>query len=195
MKRTTAGLCLMALILSVGMNSVLRADQVVTGSDFFVADEGRHQWVSAQNGRTGVLTVSGALLSSPCTLETNEVSLPLPRRAQGIQARHVLTLDLQGCGDGGSVTSATSAAGRDSTMAVYSALLTGVEGGLLQPEQRMVGTGRAVLYGGANRFTWYLSEAQQQALTAQQMSDRRQGKPYMNPRDNNALLRLRLDYE
>lgn len=28
-----------------------------------------------------------------------------------------------------------------------------------------------------------------------QATDRAQGKPYMNPRDNTALLRLRLDYE
>ncbi|HEI3199974.1 TPA: nuclease PIN, partial [Escherichia coli] len=36
---------------------------------------------------------------------------------------------------------------------------------------------------------------QQQALAGQQATDRAQGKPYMNPRDNTALLRLRLDYE
>ncbi|EPI2623828.1 hypothetical protein ACS1UY_005188 [Escherichia coli] len=29
----------------------------------------------------------------------------------------------------------------------------------------------------------------------QQATDRPKGKPYMNPRDNTALLRLRLDYK
>lgn len=190
MKRMTTALCLAALLLSGGMNSVLGAPD-----DFFVANESRHQWVNGHNGRTGVLIVNGALLSSPCTLETSEAELPLPRRTQGMQDRYELTLNLVGCGDGGAVTSAASDAGRGSIMVVYSALLTGTEGGLLQPEQRMVGTGRAVLHGGANRFTWLLSQAQQQALVTGQASDRAQGKPYMNPRDNNALLRLRLDYE
>lgn len=190
MKRMTTALCLAALLLSGGMNSVLGAPD-----DFFVANESRHQWVNGQNGRTGVLIVNGALLSSPCTLETSEAELPLPRRTEGMQDRYELTLNLVGCGDGGAVTSAASGAGRGSIMVVYSALLTGTEGGLLQPEQRMVGTGRAVLHGGANRFTWLLSQAQQQALVTGQASDRAQGKPYMNPRDNNALLRLRLDYE
>lgn len=195
MKRMTTGLCLAALLLSAGMNSVLGVDETGRPDNFFVANESRHQWVNEHNGRTGMLIVSGALLSSPCTLETSEAALPLPRRTQGIRDSYELALTLVGCGDGGAVTSAASGAGRDSTMVVYSALLTGIEGGLLQPEQRMVGTGRAVLHGGANRLTWSLSQAQQQALITGQASDRAQGKPYMNPRDNHALLRLRLDYE
>lgn len=195
MNRTTTGLCLAALLVSCSMNSVLRADELVMRDNFFVADETRHQWVNEHNGRTGMLTVSGALLSSPCTLETNEVELPLPEQREGIMTRYALKLNLLGCGDGGAVTSATSVAGRDSMMVMQSALLTGVEDGVLQPEQRMVSTGRAVVYGGANQFTYWLSEAQQQALAGQQATDRAQGKPYMNPRDNTALLRLRLDYE
>ncbi|HCU0389670.1 TPA: nuclease PIN [Escherichia coli] len=195
MNRTTTGICLAALLVSCSMNSVLRADELVMRDNFFVADEIRHQWVNEHNGRTGMLTVSGALLSSPCTLETNEVELPLQKSTEGIMTRYVLKLNLLGCGDGGAVTSATSVAGRDSMMVMQSALLTGVEDGVLQPEQRMVSTGRAVVYGGSNQFIYYLSEAQQQALAGQQAADRAQGKPYMNPRDNTALLRLRLDYE
>lgn len=148
MNRTTTGLCLAALLVSCSMNSVLRADELVMRDNFFVADETRHQWVNEHNGRTGMLTVSGALLSSPCTLETNEVDLPLQKSTEGIMTRYVLKLNLLGCGD-----------------------------------------------GGANQFTYWLSEAQQQALAGQQATDRAQGKPYMNPRDNSALLRLRLDYE
>ncbi|MFO6428144.1 pilus-assembly fibrillin subunit [Escherichia coli] len=71
MNRTTTGLCLAALLVSCSMNSVLRADELVMRDNFFVADETRHQWVNEPNGRTGMLTVSGALLSSPCTLETD----------------------------------------------------------------------------------------------------------------------------
>ncbi|ECW0470412.1 TPA: nuclease PIN [Salmonella enterica subsp. enterica serovar Mississippi] len=195
MNRTTTGLCLAALLVSCSMNSVLRADELVMQDNLFVADETRHQWVNEHNGRTGLLLVSGALLSSPCTLETNEVELPLQKSTEGIMTRYALKLNLLGCGDGGALVSGTSVAGRDNMMVMQSALLTGVEGGLLQPDQRMLSTGRAVVFGGANQFTYWLSEAQQQALVGQQTIDRAQGKTYMNPRDNNALLRLRLDYE
>lgn len=177
------------------MNSVLRADQVVMETDFVSEDKGRRQWVTAQGYRSGILIVSGALLSSPCTLETNEVALPLFSGVPIIQDRYALMLDLQGCGDGGGITSTTSVAGRNSMMVVHSTLLTAVEGGLLPPEQPMVGTGRTVLYGGANRLTYYLSEAQQQMLVVQQASDWKHGKANVNTWDNNALLRLRLDYE
>ncbi|ELC5340108.1 nuclease PIN [Salmonella enterica] len=194
MHRTITGFCLAAL-LSGSISSVLWADELVMRDNFFVADEKRHQWVNERNGRTGMLMVSGALLSSPCTLETNELELPLPQQKEGMMTRHALKLNLLGCGDGGEVTSATSVAGRESMMVMQSALLTGVEGGVLQPDQRMVSAGRAVVYGGTNQFTYWLSEAQHQALAGQQIADRAQGKPYLNPRDNNALLRLRLDYE
>ncbi|EEY4101112.1 nuclease PIN, partial [Escherichia coli] len=109
--------------------------------------------------------------------------------------RYALKLNLLGCGDGGTVTSAGLVAGRDSMMVMQSALLTGVEDGVLQPEQRMVSTGRAVVYGGANQFTYWLSESQQQALVGRWVTERMQGKRHQNPRENPALLRLRLDYE
>lgn len=125
MNRTTTGLCLAALLVSCSMNSVLRADELLMRDNFFVADETRHQWVNEHNGRTGMLIVRGALLSSPCTLETNEVELPLQKSTEGIMTRYVLKLNLLGCGDGGAVTSATSVAGRDSMMVMQSALLTG----------------------------------------------------------------------
>ncbi|HBC1707902.1 TPA: hypothetical protein ICA47_004710 [Escherichia coli] len=85
MDRTTTGIFLAALLVSCSMDSVLRADET------------RHQWLNERNDRTGMLTVSGALLSYQCTLDTNEVKPPLP-------------------------------------------------------EHRMVSTGRAVMYGGANQF-------------------------------------------
>lgn len=134
MNRTTTGLCLAALLVSCSMNSILRAD------------EPRHQWSNEHNGRTGMLTVSGVLQSSPCTLEMKEVELPLKKSTEGIMTRYAL--NLLGCGD-----------------------------------------------GGANQFTYWLSDTQQQALAGQLATERAQGKPYLTPRDNTALLRLRLDYE
>ncbi len=83
MNRTTTGLCLSVLLVSCSMISSLRADELVMRDNFFVADESHHQWVNERNGRTGMLTVSGALLSSSCTLETNEVELPLPEQKEG----------------------------------------------------------------------------------------------------------------
>ncbi|HAX5209946.1 TPA: nuclease PIN [Escherichia coli] len=189
MSRTTTGICLVALLLSCSMDSVLRADELLMRDDFFVADESRHQWTNERNERTGMLFVSGALLSSPCTLETNEVELPLPEQKEGIMTRYVLKLNLLGCGNGGAVTSATSVAGRESMMVMQSALLTGVDNSVLQPGQQTVSTGRAVVYGGANQFTYWLNDTQWQAI------ERVQGRPYMNQRDNTTMLRLRLDYE
>lgn len=195
MGRTTMGLCLVAQLISCSMNSVLWADELVMQENFFVADESSHQWVNEHNGRTGLLLVSGALLSSPCTLETNEVELPLLEQTNRFVTHYALKLNLQGCGDGGVVTSATSVAGRDSMMVMQSALLTGVASSSLQPSQRIVSTGRAVVYGGSNQFTYWLSEEQQQALAGSQVKDFAQGKPYVNPLNNSALLHLRLDYE
>ncbi|EEX3983084.1 nuclease PIN, partial [Escherichia coli] len=77
MSRTTTGLCLAALLVSSSMSSVLQAGELVVRDDFFVADENRHQWVNEDNGRTGTLNVKGALVSSPCILETPEIKLPL----------------------------------------------------------------------------------------------------------------------
>ncbi|TNV16822.1 nuclease PIN [Buttiauxella sp. B2] len=193
--KKTAGLSLAALVVSCSLITALWADELVMRDNFFTADEERHQWVNEQNGRTGMLIVSGALLSSPCTLETNEVALPLQKQVEGMQEHYVLTLNLVGCGDGGAVTSAPAQARRDSTMVVQNTLLAGGDGGALQPGQRSVSTGRAVLHGGVNRLTYYLSEVQQQALTGWPSPDRAQGKPYLNPRDHSAHLRLRLDYE
>ncbi|ELY4340370.1 nuclease PIN [Cronobacter sakazakii] len=193
MNRTTTGLCLAVLLVSCGMSRVLRANELVMRDNFFVADETRHKWVNEHNGRTGMLAVSGALLSSPCTLETNEVELPLP--AQKENRRYVLKLNLLGCGDGDAVTSATSVRGRDSMMVMQNALLTGVEDSVLQPDQRMVSAGRAVVYSGTNQFTYWFSEAQQKALTGRQATERVQEKTHTNLQGNIALLRLRLDYE
>ncbi|MCU6345269.1 nuclease PIN [Escherichia coli] len=195
MNRITTGLCLAALWASSCMSGVLKAEEIVQRDVFFVTDEARYQQGNKRDDRTGILLVSGALLSSPCVLETNEVELPLQKSTEGIMTRYALKLNLQGCGDGGAVTSATSVAGRDSMMVMQSALLTGVEDSVLKPDQRVISAGRAVVYGGANQFTYWLNEAQQQALTGLQATERAQGKSHVNPQDNTALLHLRLDYE
>lgn len=190
MKRFTVISASLALLLSLSMNSVLHASDSVMQGSFFVADENHHQSINERGGRTGVLEVSGVLLSSPCVLMTNEVSLPSRKEGQRRVERYPLKLVLVGCGEGGLVTSATSQAGVASTMVVHSALLSGRDGGVLQPGQRMVGKGRAAFHGGDNQLTYFLSAEQQQMLTEEMMSNRE-----LSTREQNDMLRLRLDYE
>lgn len=194
MKKVTTAVALMALLLSAGMNSVvLHASELLTRDLFFVADESRHEWVSEHNGRTGLLEVRGALMASPCMLDTSEVVLPLPAEMSGLHDRYPLALDLRGCGYGDDLTSEDTPAARTTVMIVYSALLTGREGGVLQPGQRMLGTGRAILHGGSGRLTWYLSDVQRQMLMVQKNTSGAVtgGHRYLP----DTVLRLRLDYE
>ncbi|EAA1210236.1 nuclease PIN [Salmonella enterica] len=194
MKKVTTAIGLMALLLSTGMNSVvLHASELLTRNRFFVADEAQHQWVNEHDARTGVLEVRGALLSSPCKLQTSEIPFP-PESAGQRGESYPLSLGLTGCGYGGNVTSAGTPTGRTTVMMVYSALLTGkLGGGVLQPEQRVLGTGRAVLHGGSGKLTWYLSDVQRQMLMEQKPTTDAVtgGYRYLSE----AVLRLRLDYE
>lgn len=190
MKKMMTGLVLAVLLLSTNMLcGVLHADELLTRQRVFVPDEGRQQWVNERNGRSGTLEVHGTLLSSPCTLRTNEIMLPLPamRLSDGRQTR--LSLDLTGCGYGEDLTSTTTPAGQTSVIVVYSALLTGTAGeGLLQPAQQTPTMARVVLHGGSAKLTWYLSEVQQKLLTPSGQDNR-----WASPVDT--ALRLRLDYE
>ncbi|EAA0562657.1 nuclease PIN [Salmonella enterica subsp. enterica serovar Lexington] len=193
MKKVTTAIGLIALLLSTGMNSVvLHAGELLTRERFFVADESQHQWVNERDTRTGVLEVRGALLSSPCKLQTSEIQLP-QEIAFWRGGNYPLSLGLTGCGYGDSLTSVGTPAGRTTVMMVYSALLAGKPGGVLQPEQRVLGTGRAVLHGGSGKLTWYLSDAQRQLLAKQkQTTGVITGEYRYFPE---AVLRLRLDYE
>lgn len=155
MKRVTTAMGMAILLLNTGMNSaVLYADELLSGPQEFVADEARQQWF---NGRTGVVEVHGALLSSPCTLRTNSIELPLPVLTGG---HRVLSVDLRGCGYGDVLTSAWTPAGRSSFIKVSGALQPGAVGKLLPAPLRLQ-VPQAILRGGDNRITWYLSNKQQ----------------------------------
>lgn len=184
---------LLALLVIADTGRTVQAEELLTRHSFFVADESRHQWINEHNGRTGVLEVRGSLLTSPCTLATNEYPLPLTTMSQGGSGSFPLHLDLTGCGDGDDLTSAQTPAGRTSVTVAYSALLAGVEGGVLQPRQRMLGTGRAQLRGGSSQITWYLSPAQREALSVRPIATGVKA-PYVSPASA-GLLRLRMDYE
>lgn len=189
MKRLTVIAGSLALLLS----SVLYANESLSLGNFFVADESQHQWANENNGRVGLLEVHGALLSSPCILETNEIRLPLAVEIKAGVERYPLKLVLVGCGEGGLVTSASSTAGVASTMVVHSALLSGRSGGVLQPEQRVVGWGRASLHGGGNQLIYFLTAKQQQALA--NISEHSQRRALSSQALQSDMLRIRLDYE
>lgn len=193
MNNVTALCGLLALLAIAGGDRTAQAEELLTRHSFFVADESRHQWINEHNGRTGVLEVRGALLTSPCTLVTNEYPLTGAVVPQDGSGTFPLRLDLTGCGDGDDLISAQTPAGRASVTVAYSALLAGMEGGVLQPRQRMLGTGRARLHGGSSQMTWYLSSAQRQALS-DSLSVRAADASYVSPASV-GLLRLRMDYE
>ncbi|MFV5712023.1 pilus-assembly fibrillin subunit [Escherichia coli] len=136
MNMTATRLCLAVLLVGCGVNSTLQADELGTHDNFFVADETRHQWVNEHSGRTGVLEVRGALLTSPCTLVTNESPLPTTTM---LRKEIPLRLYLTGCGDGEDLTVVPSA---------------------------QVDTRRAQLHGGSSQMTWYMSPAQYRDIRA-----------------------------
>ncbi|EBN7971166.1 nuclease PIN [Salmonella enterica] len=193
MNNVTALSGLLTLLVIAGGDRTAQAEELLTRHSFFVADESRHQWINEHNGRTGVLEVRGMLLTSPCTLVTNEYPRPVSAASQNGSRLFPLRLDLTGCGDGDDLTSAQTPAGRTSVTVAYSALLSGMEGGVLQPRQRMLGTGRVQLHGGSSQITWYLSPAQRRALSDRR-SIRTADAPYVSPASV-GLLRLRMDYE
>ena len=185
MKTMTTILTLAATLVSAGVGSLTaQADELLTRQQVFVPDSMYRQWINERNGHDGVLVVHGALLSSPCTLQSNEVALPLATVMQADGPRTPLSLVLTGCGYGDPLTSKATPAGQTSVVMTYSALLTGPVGGVLQPGQRMTAEARTVLHGGSTRLTWYLSDVQRQLLTPAQ--------PRVTP---DTMLRLRLDYE
>ncbi|WEY65517.1 pilus-assembly fibrillin subunit [Escherichia coli] len=97
MNRAAAGFYLAVVLGSCSMNGVSQADELLTRDDFFVADESRHQWVNEHNGRTGALNVKGALVSSPCQLDTNEVQISERKKRRDIQK---VKVNMSGCGYG-----------------------------------------------------------------------------------------------
>lgn len=189
MVKTTTGICLTALLLSCSMNSMLLADELIPRDEFFTADEAHHKWINESDGRTGLLVVNGALLSSPCTLETNEVGLSLPQETGATQARYILKVHLAGCGEGGGMNTTESLARRESPLVMQSVLLTGVEDGILRQKQQVLNKRKMMLHGGVNQITYHLDGAQYQAMIKIPESSRGVS------RNHNAILRLHLYYE
>lgn len=178
---------LLAILIAIcSINNVLYANELVRQYELSHINETRHQWVNERNGRTGMLMVSGALLSSPCTLETNEIDLQKDMQPQGMLERYVFKLNLTGCGDG--VTKKQLS--RVKTIATQNALLYSREEGM-QPEQKMLSNGKVVLDNGCNQLIYYMNKNQRQTLINQHRSDHIQITPFTG----SSLLHLMLDYE
>lgn len=186
MKLVATRVFLAVLMAGYIVNNVLYANEWVKKEEFLHVDETRHQWVNERIGRTGMLLVSGALLSSPCTLETNEIDLHKDMHPQGMLERYVFKLKLVGCGYG----DAKIQASRDKTIATQNALLYNRKGG--QPaEQKMLSNGKVALENGQNHLIYYMNKNQRQALISQHISDH----THMAPLASSSLLHLLLGYE
>lgn len=156
MSRTTTGLCLAALLVSSSMSSVLQAGELVMRDDFFVADENRHQWVSEGNGRIGTLNVKGALVSSPCMLETPEIPLPL----QEDNGKYVLNIKLSHCGDGLSKTSEQEPQVSYNIYAKQHIILKEWGNGVPLSEHKGYGGIREILRNGDNQLVYFMNKKQ-----------------------------------
>ena len=183
MKLVAVRVFLTVLIALYTTNNMVYANERVGQEEFLHVNETRHQWVNERNGRTGMLIVSGALLSSPCTLETNEIDLHKDMQPQGMLERYVFKLKLVGCGDGDAKMQAK-------TIATQSALLYKRKGE--QPaEQKMLGNGRVALENGRNHLIYYMNKNQRKALISQHGAD----YTHMAQLASNSLLHLLLGYE
>ncbi|MEQ5075931.1 pilus-assembly fibrillin subunit [Providencia alcalifaciens] len=186
MKFVTIRVFLVILIAVYSIKNVLHANELMKQYEFSHINETHHLWGNERNGRTGMLIVSGALLSSPCTLETNEVDLLKEMQPQGMLERYVFKLNLTGCGDG--FVKKTSS--RVKTIATLSALLYNKKEGM-QPELKMLSNGKVVLHNGRNQLIYYMSKNQRQTLINQHRSDHIQITQFTG----SSLLHLMLGYE
>lgn len=118
--KTTAVLYLIALSLSGFIHTFLRAEERGIYDDVFTADELHHYRIN-ERGDAPEAAVSGALLSSPCTLVSNEVPLSLRPENHSASAGAPLMLRLAGCGDGGALQPGK----RGVAMTVSGSLVTG----------------------------------------------------------------------
>ena len=161
--KTTAVLYLIALSLSGFIHTFLRAEERGIYDDVFTADELHHYRINERGGRTGSLAVSGALLSSPCTLVSNEVPLSLRPENHSAAAGAPLMLRLAGCGDGGALLPGK----RGVTMTVSGSLVTGPgTGSALLPDRKLSGCDHLVIHDGDTFLLCRPDRRQEEMLAA-----------------------------
>lgn len=154
MHKTTTGICLAAVLVSCSMNGLLWADELIMRDDFFIADESRHQWLTEQNGRSGTLSVTGALVSSPCILDTPEITLPL----QKDKGKYVLSINLSHCGYGVSQTAEQHTQVSKKVDIRQRLILKDGEGNVPLPENKRYGVIKNKLSDGDNQLIYYVNK-------------------------------------
>lgn len=162
MNRTTTGFYLAIVLGSCGMNAISQADELLTWDNFFVADESRHQWINEHNGRTGTLNAKGALVSSPCILETPEIKLPLPQD----KGKYVFDIKLSHCGDGLSKTSEQNPG--DNVYVKQRIILKERENDVLLSEHKSYRIIRNFLRNGDNRLIYFMNNEQHKKISRMQ---------------------------
>ncbi|WP_283393001.1 pilus-assembly fibrillin subunit [Photobacterium phosphoreum] len=153
--KTTVVISLVSFFIGLTYSSVSSANSIIAHPEFIVIDETRHQRINDMNGRTGFLEISGALVTSPCSLLTNDISLPsssIRSFAEG-DRRYPIELKLIGCGDGAEFLSPIAAT-------IDSKMITGSQLFAVTGRETGVGPVQALLVGGVNNITYYLSAYQ-----------------------------------
>lgn len=177
---------LTVLISSYSVNNILYASELAKQDIPLRSNETRHQWINERNGRVGALMISGELLSSPCSLETNEIDLQHVTPPQGMLDRYIFKLHLTGCGEEDEQINAR----HDKAITTHTVLLFKNRGNT-HPDRWAPGNGKLVLRDGRNQFIFYMNKKQWRALSELHVSDDMQ----IVPLARSSLLHLILGYE
>lgn len=191
MKVTSRGLCGLAFMVSAGTHNMLYAEEIFPSNDFFWGGTNHTQWENDSGRFIGGLAVRGTLLSSPCTLETNEVVLPAS--SSSTATRYLLKLNLVGCGEGEEAINMSSAVSVFAALGLRSALFSD-EGAV--GEHQLQEQSWMKLKSGANQLTYILNEQQLASAGMGGIEEvKNRTAPSQLPYASNRILRLRMNYE
>ncbi|WP_097738859.1 pilus-assembly fibrillin subunit [Escherichia coli] len=178
-------LSMAALLVSCCMNHVLRAEELVFRDDFFLAKEPRHQWINEKNGRTGILKIQGALLISPCTLATNEVTL-----SESLHDTQALKLKLIGCGGGDKLIDYISSDSFGAITLTESAqLIIDMNKYITSSEESKAHRYNLAIYNGTTYLTYLLHKPK----INKDVNNKKNTKDTSH--DNNLFMRIYMNYE
>ncbi|EGM2363798.1 hypothetical protein IRP16_004178, partial [Salmonella enterica] len=99
--------------------------------------------------------ISGGLLSSPCTLETNELPLPTERYGKEKEIRIIVS----GCGDGNSDTGTVSQLfpGQGKTIAIHAMKLIATDNDVVLQRKHSDKIAGIRIRNGINQFIYFLN--------------------------------------
>ncbi|HBA9710776.1 TPA: hypothetical protein J1460_004808 [Escherichia coli] len=164
------------------MSSIIYANDAVKQIEFVPLGEIRPQWEEQGGSRNGLLIISGALLSSPCKVLSNEIYLREIQRRKEEPESYKLTVSLSGCGDGNRGIA---------TIINQVAMFNRENESILQLGQNTISTGKIFLHDGDNKLIYFLNKSQYRSLVMNNYSDKNQ----IESNVNHILLHLMLGYE